>query len=116
MILVCGTAMNSGKSMAAAISSGLPKMRIEEASARRQAHIDSGREIIVGVNRYRRDHEDPLEILEVDNSEVRRQQLSRLPDARQLQPRVDAIRSCPTCIDGLPRWSPSGISLPPTIR
>jgi len=64
--------------MAKAIETGLPKMRIEEASARRQAHIDSGHETIVGVNRYRLDEEEPLEILEVDNTEVRRQQLARL--------------------------------------
>jgi methylmalonyl-CoA mutase len=69
--------------MAAAISSGLPKMRIEEASARRQAHIDSGQEIIVGVNRYRLAREEPLEILEVDNTEVRRQQVARLAELRQ---------------------------------
>jgi methylmalonyl-CoA mutase len=64
--------------MAKAIAGGLPKMRIEEAAARRQAHIDSGRETIVGVNRYRLDREEPLEILEVDNTEVRRQQIERL--------------------------------------
>jgi len=68
--------------MAAAIGAGLPKMRIEEAAARRQAHIDSGREIIVGVNRYRLDKEDPIEILEVDNTEVRRQQVLRLEELR----------------------------------
>ncbi len=68
--------------MAAAISAGLPKMRIEEASARRQAHIDSGREVMVGVNRYRLEQEDPLEILEVDNTEVRRQQIVRLEQLR----------------------------------
>ena len=68
--------------MAAAIGSGLPKMRIEEASARRQAHIDSGQEVIVGVNRYRLDKEDPLEILEVDNTEVRRQQVAGLAKLR----------------------------------
>ncbi|MBU2503141.1 methylmalonyl-CoA mutase, partial [bacterium] len=69
--------------MAAAISAGLPKMRIEEASARRQAHIDSQQEIIVGVNRYRLEKEDPLEILEVDNTEVRRQQIERLEALRR---------------------------------
>ncbi len=68
--------------MAAAISTGLPKMRIEEASARRQAHIDSGKEIIVGVNKYRLDKEDPIEILEVDNTEVRRQQIAQLKRLR----------------------------------
>ncbi len=69
--------------MAAAIGAGLPKMRIEEASARRQAHIDSQQEIIVGVNRYRLEKEDPLEILEVDNTEVRRQQIERLEALRR---------------------------------
>jgi len=69
--------------MAAAIETGLPKMRIEEASARRQAHIDAGHEVIVGVNRYRLDKEDPLEILEVDNTEVRRQQVAQLEQLRQ---------------------------------
>src|SRR6056300_1707706 len=64
--------------MAAAIGAGLPKMRIEEAAARRQAHIDSGQDVLVGVNRYRLEKEDPLEILEVDNTEVRRQQVERL--------------------------------------
>ncbi|PIE75747.1 methylmalonyl-CoA mutase [bacterium DOLJORAL78_65_58] len=68
--------------MAAAINTGLPKMRIEEASARRQARIDSGKEVLVGVNRYRLDKEDPIEILEVDNTEVRRQQVERLEQLR----------------------------------
>jgi methylmalonyl-CoA mutase len=69
--------------MAAAIGTGLPKMRIEEASARRQARIDSGQETIVGVNKYRLDKEEPLEILEVDNTEVRRQQVVQLEKLRQ---------------------------------
>jgi methylmalonyl-CoA mutase len=64
--------------MTKAIESGLPKLRIEEASARRQARIDSGKETIVGVNKYRLDHEDPLEILDIDNTEVRRQQIESL--------------------------------------
>ena len=68
--------------MAAAINDGLPKMRIEEAAARRQAHIDSGREILVGVNKYRLEKEDPIEILEVDNTEVRRQQVARLEELK----------------------------------
>ena len=68
--------------MARAIDAGLPKLRIEEASARRQAHIDSGEEIIVGVNKYRLQKEDPIEILEVDNTEVRRQQVARLEELR----------------------------------
>ncbi len=69
--------------MVKAVESGLPKMRIEESAARRQARIDSGQETIVGVNRYRLDHEDPLDILEVDNSEVRRQQVLRLEKLRR---------------------------------
>ncbi|VAW37955.1 Methylmalonyl-CoA mutase large subunit, MutB [hydrothermal vent metagenome] len=64
--------------MAKALESGLPKMRIEEAAARRQAHIDSGQETIVGVNKYRLDREDPIDILEVDNTAVRHSQLARL--------------------------------------
>ena len=64
--------------MAKAIATGLPKMRIEEAAARRQARIDSGRETIIGVNRYRLDQQDQLDILDVDNSAVRSAQLKRL--------------------------------------
>lgn len=64
--------------MAKAIETGLPKMRIEEASARRQAKIDSGADTILGVNKYRPEHEAPMEILEVDNSAVREAQLARL--------------------------------------
>ncbi|MCL1893557.1 MAG: methylmalonyl-CoA mutase [Holophagaceae bacterium] len=64
--------------MAAATETGLPKLRIEEAAARRQAKIDSGAETIVGVNKYRLAKEDAIEILDVDNVEVRRQQLARL--------------------------------------
>jgi len=64
--------------MAAAIETGLPKMRIEEAAARKQARIDSGKDIIVGVNQYRLEKEDPLDILEVDNTAVRQAQLDRL--------------------------------------
>jgi len=69
--------------MAKAIESGLPKMRIEEAAARRQARIDSGQETIVGVNRFRPLTEEPIEILEVDNTVVRRQQLERLAELRR---------------------------------
>lgn len=64
--------------MTKAIEAGIPKMRIEEASARKQARIDSGEETIVGVNKYRLEKEDPIEILEVDNTAVRLSQLKRL--------------------------------------
>jgi methylmalonyl-CoA mutase len=68
--------------MAKAINTGLPKMRIEEAAARRQARIDSGSETIVGVNKYRLAEEAPLEILEVDNTAVREEQVAQLKKLR----------------------------------
>jgi methylmalonyl-CoA mutase len=68
--------------MAKAIEAGIPKMRIEEAAARRQAKIDSGQETIVGVNKYRLDKEDPLEILDIDNTAVRKAQIERLQKLR----------------------------------
>jgi len=64
--------------MAKAIETGIPKMRIEEAAARKQARIDSGSDIIVGVNRYQLEKEDPIDILEVDNTKVRISQIERL--------------------------------------
>jgi methylmalonyl-CoA mutase len=64
--------------MTKAIESGIPKLRIEEAAARKQARIDSNQDIIVGVNKYRLEKEDPLQILDVDNQMVRRQQLEQL--------------------------------------
>lgn len=64
--------------MAKAIETGIPKMRIEEGAARRQARIDSAGEAIIGVNKYRLEHEDPIEILEIDNSAVRVAQIKRL--------------------------------------
>ncbi|MGL4993386.1 MAG: methylmalonyl-CoA mutase [Bacteroidales bacterium] len=64
--------------MAKAIETGLPKLRIEEAAARTQARIDSGTQTIVGVNKYRLEKEDPIDILEVDNTLVRKQQIERL--------------------------------------
>ena len=64
--------------MTKAIESGIPKLRIEEAAARKQARIDSNQDIIVGVNKYRLEKQDPLHILDVDNQMVRRQQLEQL--------------------------------------
>ena len=64
--------------MTKAIEAGIPKLRIEEAAARKQARIDSGQDIIVGVNKYRLDEEDPISTLEVDNEIVRSQQIARL--------------------------------------
>ncbi|MBO9129737.1 methylmalonyl-CoA mutase [Bacillus sp. 165] len=69
--------------MTKAIEKGIPKLRIEEASARRQAHIDSGKEAIIGVNKYRLDKEEPLEILDIDNTTVLKKQLQRLEDLKK---------------------------------
>jgi len=86
--------------MAAAIETGVPKMRIEEASARTQARIDSGNQIIVGVNQYRLEKEDPIDILEVDNTAVRIQQIERLKELRAnrdeaaVQTALAAITEC----------------------
>ena len=68
--------------MTKAIVAGIPKMRIEEASARRQARIDSGLDIIVGINKYQLEKEDPLQILEVDNTIVREKQIQRINEVK----------------------------------
>ncbi len=68
--------------MAKAIETGIPKMRIEEASARKQARIDSGKESIIGVSKYKLEKEAPIETLEVDNTTVREAQLKRLAELR----------------------------------
>ncbi|PIF31057.1 heterodimeric methylmalonyl-CoA mutase large subunit precursor [Flavobacterium sp. 9] len=68
--------------MTKAIEAGIPKLRIEEAAARKQARIDSGQDIIVGVNQFRLEKEDPLHILDVDNQMVRKQQVERLQEIK----------------------------------
>jgi methylmalonyl-CoA mutase len=68
--------------MTKAIEAGIPKLRIEEASARRQAKIDSGKETIVGLNKYRLEHEAPMDILSIDNTAVRESQVKRLKELR----------------------------------
>ena len=86
--------------MAKAIETGLPKLRIEEASARTQARIDSGRQTIVGINKYRLDHEDPIDILEIDNTEVRKEQIERLNEVKanrdeaKVKEALEAITEC----------------------
>ncbi|GAB6007720.1 methylmalonyl-CoA mutase [Dysgonomonas reticulitermitis] len=86
--------------MAKAIETGLPKMRIEEAAARTQARIDSGSQTIVGINKYRLEKEDPIDILDVDNTEVRRQQIERLNDLKSkrdneaVKKALEAITEC----------------------
>ena len=86
--------------MAKAIETGVPKMRIEEAAARTQARIDSGAQTIVGTNKYRLDHEDPIDILEVDNSAVRKEQEDGLAmlrasrDNEKVRNTLDALTEC----------------------
>lgn len=69
--------------MAKAIETGIPKMRIEEAAARKQARIDSGKDVIVGVNRFKAEKETPIEILDIDNTAVRNAQIERLKKLKQ---------------------------------
>ncbi len=84
--------------MTKAIEEGIPKMRIEEAAAKKQARIDSGQDVIVGVNKYRLEDEDELQILEVDNEKVRKQQMERLEnikstrDASEVEKALESIR------------------------
>ena len=86
--------------MAKAIETGIPKMRIEEAAARKQARIDSGIEKIIGVNEYRLDHEAPIDILAVDNTAVRESQIKRLKELRAnrdeaaVKKALEAITEC----------------------
>lgn len=86
--------------MAKAIETGIPKLRIEEAAARKQARIDSGQDTIVGINKYRLDHEDPIEVLTIDNTAVRESQIKRLKELRAkrdnaaVQKALDAITKC----------------------
>ncbi|MEU1391046.1 methylmalonyl-CoA mutase [Nonomuraea sp. NPDC005730] len=83
--------------MARAIEAGLPKLRIEEAAARTQARIDSGRQPVIGVNKYRAADDEPIEVLKVDNSAVRAQQLDKLArlraerDGEAVQRALDAL-------------------------
>ncbi len=90
--------------MGKAIESGLPKLRIEEAAARRQARIDSGSEIIVGINRYKPESEEPIEILNVDNTAVLESQLRRLKELRESR---DESKTMET-LDKLTKASESG--------
>ncbi|MFC2113739.1 methylmalonyl-CoA mutase [Bacteroidota bacterium] len=86
--------------MAKAIETGLPKMRIEEASARKQARIDSGIDTILGINKYKLDKEEPLDILEVDNTAVRENQIKRIKELKssrnqqEVDESLDAITQC----------------------
>ena len=79
--------------MTKAIEAGIPKLRIEEAAARKQARIDSTQDIIVGVNKYRLEKEDPLHILDVDNDMVRKQQVERLAEIKAKRDTAKAAKS-----------------------
>jgi len=93
--------------MAKAIDAGLPKLRIEEAAARTQARIDSGRQPLIGVNKYRLDTEDDLDVLKVDNAVVRREQAEKL---QRLRAERNAFE-VETALDGLTRAAGSGGNL-----
>ncbi|MDD3332545.1 MAG: methylmalonyl-CoA mutase, partial [Proteiniphilum sp.] len=90
--------------MAKAIETGIPKMRIEEAAARTQARIDSGVQAIIGVNRYRLDKEDPIDILDIDNTEVRKQQVERLNSLRAGRDNAAVVKA----LDAITRCVESG--------
>ncbi len=92
--------------MSKAIETGVPKMRIEEAAARTQGRIDSGTQVIVGVNKYRLEKEDPIDILDIDNTAVRFSQIDRLKKLRserneqEVQDALAAITRCAQSGDG----------------
>jgi len=83
--------------MTKAVASGMPKLRIEESAARRQAMIDRGDEVVVGVNKYRKESEDPIDILSIDNDKVRDSQIARLEQIRASRDQD----KCSTALDDL---------------
>jgi len=93
--------------MTKAVASGMPKLRIEESAARRQAMIDRGDEVIVGVNKYRRETEDPIEILEIDNQKVREGQIARLQKIRDSRDEA----ACTAALEELGRRAAEGGNL-----
>ncbi|MFC2968775.1 methylmalonyl-CoA mutase [Acidimangrovimonas pyrenivorans] len=93
--------------MTKAVASGMPKLRIEETAARRQAMIDRGEEVIVGVNKYRKDHEDPIDILDIDNAKVRESQIARLEKVRAARDEA----ACQAALDELTRRAKEGGNL-----
>ncbi|WP_028725640.1 methylmalonyl-CoA mutase [Paracoccus zeaxanthinifaciens] len=93
--------------MTKAVASGMPKLRIEETAARRQALIDRGEDVIVGVNKYRKDKEDPIDILDVDNVKVRASQIARLEHIRSTRNEA----ACQAALDELARRATQGGNL-----
>jgi methylmalonyl-CoA mutase len=91
--------------MAKAIETGMPKLKIEESAARKQARIDRGEDVIVGVNKYRLKEEDDVDILEIDNNAVRESQIKRLADIRSKRDEKaveDALEAIHQCANGGP--------------
>lgn len=93
--------------MTKAVASGMPKLRIEEAAAQRQANIDRGEQVIVGVNKYRLDQEDDIEIRDIDNAAVRETQIARLDAIREGR---DAVR-CDAALEEISRRAAEGGNL-----
>ncbi len=93
--------------MTKAVASGMPKLRIEETAARRQADIDRGTEVIVGVNKYRKDKEDPIDIRDIDNAGVRDSQIARLKKTRDARDQV----ACDAALTELTRRAKDGGNL-----
>lgn len=97
--------------MAKAIESGMPKLRIEEASARKQARIDTRQDVIVGINKYRLAKEDPVNVLQIDNTAVRAKQIDRLTkvkatrDAAAVKRALDRLRHSATLTESTGRGS-----------
>ncbi|WP_299848521.1 methylmalonyl-CoA mutase [uncultured Roseovarius sp.] len=93
--------------MTKAVASGMPKLRIEESAATRQAMIDKGDEVVVGVNKYRKDSEDPIDILDIDNAKVREAQIARLEKIRASRDEA----ACQAALDALSRQAKEGGNL-----
>ena len=93
--------------MTKAVASGMPKLRIEEAAAKRQAMMDRGDEVIVGVNKYRLDEEDPIDILDIDNDAVRTSQIARLQSIRNSRDEA----ACTAALDEVTRRATKGGNL-----
>ena len=93
--------------MTKAVASGMPKLRIEESAATRQANIDRGTEVIVGVNKYRLDKEEPIDILDIDNAAVREAQVARIEKTRAERDQA----ACDTALDEITRRANEGGNL-----
>jgi len=93
--------------MTKAVASGMPKLRIEETAAKRQAGIDLGTEVVVGVNKYRKDNEDPIDILDIDNDAVREAQVARINATKATRDQT----ACDAALTELTRRSNEGGNL-----